>query len=175
MPGNRALVRHVREIDLRQELQIFGREMRRARASRRGVVDLARALSRVGDQLLDVLHRQRRMRDENVRAIDHHAHRREVAFGVERQVLVRVRQDRVADRDREQRVSVRRGFRDDVTAHRAARSRAVLDDAGLAERVLEALRHHARARIDAAADGGRRDDADRFRGKGLCGRRRRQA
>ena len=53
-------------------------------------------------------------------------------------------------------------------ADAAAAAAAIVDDHGLADRLLERLLDRARQRVGAAARRERHDDVDRLRRKGLC-------
>ena len=100
----------------------------------RGIGELARIGLGVGDQLLDVFRRHRRMHHQHQRAGADQADRLEILARVVADIAVERRIDRQRPGAAEhQRVAVRRGLGDRARRDRAARAAAVLDHDLLAE------------------------------------------
>ena len=136
--------------------------------ARGGVVE--RAGLRLGerDELLEVLRRHLRIDHHHELGIVERRHRHEVAH--QRIRLVRkqrlVRGERVGDG--EQRVAVRRRFRDHVGADHRGRAGPVLDDHRLLELLGQGLRDLAAEYVARAAGAERRNDLDRAGRIVLC-------
>ena len=161
-----ALERHVHQIGAGHGLEHLGGEMRRGAGARRRIVDAARLRLGVGDELLEVGHRQRRV---------HHQHQRDRGqLGDRREILDRVvgrllqaGVDRERDGGDQQGVAVGRGLGHDGGADRAAAARPVVDHGGLAPVVVHALRDQPRDRVGGAAGDERHDQVDLLAGIGL--------
>ena len=107
--------------------------------------------------------------DEDVGQGRDQRNRCEGGIGIERQLLVERRVDRVgADRAHAQRVAVRRGARHLGGAKVAAGARLVFDQEALAQRLVQLVADHAGEGVGVAAGGERNDDCDRF--VGIAGR-----
>ena len=161
-----ALERNVHQLGAGHGLEHLGREMRRGAGTGRRVVEAGWLRLGVVDELLDVLHRQRRM---------HHQHQRDRGdLGDRREILDRVvglllqaGVDREGDGRDQQRVAVRRGLGGGAGADGAAAARAIVDDDGLAPAVGEALRDQPRDRVGGAARDERHHQLDLTAGIGL--------
>jgi hypothetical protein len=94
---------------------------------------------------------------------------REVALGVVRKLGVGRRDDRVRRRHHQQRVTIRRCLGDRISAHDAARGRAIVDDHRLAERLLQMRLQQTRGRVVEPAGRERHDQPDRPAREGLRG------
>jgi hypothetical protein len=125
-----------------------------------------------GDQLLQVLRRQRLFADEPHRTIGDQRNRREIAHHVERQIESRAIDDMGLPMAEDQCVAVRRRARDLGGANGAGRAGRIFDDDILAECALHTVSEDAAERIGRPAGRERHDDRDRPRriGLGGCGR-----
>ena len=166
-----AAIRDVLEVDAGLYLELLHRQMRERPRTRRTVGELAFVRLRVVDELWQRLHRQRRGNDEDVGRATDHRDGREILDRIVGQLAhrrIRAVCAHVADH---QRVAVGRGARGCLRADDAAAAALVLDDDGLAKRLLQAFANRPGDEIDAPARLHRRDDLDRLRRVGpLCHR-----
>ena len=95
---------------------------------------------------------------------------REVAHGIVRQLLVERRGDRLVDPENKDRVAVGRRFRRQLGPEQPARSRAIVDDDGLAQVLAQFRRENPRDDIRCGGGAKRDDDAHRPGGIGVAGR-----
>ena len=102
------------------------------------------------------------MRDDRERRDGDARDRLEVARNVVRHFLVQARVDHVIDAEHDQRVAIRRRFRDGAGADVAAGAALVLDDDTLAPHLGEPLPEHAGDDVGRSARGERHDDLDRL-------------
>ena len=154
---------------LGQQLEQFGRQMGAGAAARRREAHLARIGARVGDQLLGVLERriQRHRRDQR-----RHAHQRDandVLGGVVRQLVVQRGVAGKRGNHHAKGQTVGRGLGKLVYANDAVGAGLVLDDDGLAQRLLQADLQHACHLVGEAAGRVGNDDAYRLGGPGRLG------
>ena len=108
------------------------------------------------DQLLEILCRQIGAPDQQARHPRDHGDRREIGDRIVRQRRIKRGVDRVAAEAHQQRVAIRRRFRDRRRGQVAAGAGAVLDQDGLFQRRCHRIGDRARHRIGRAA--GRRAD-----------------
>src|SRR4051812_15011419 len=128
-----------------------------------GQLALAGAFA-VGDQLLDVLHRQIVVHHQDVGRGDDRADRQQIRAHVVRHVLDERRRHRIHRRAGEEGgVAVGRRLRGEVAAERAARAALVLDEYRLVHRLAKARGDHATDRIGHAAGTVGHDEPDRLR------------
>ncbi|MNS48014.1 hypothetical protein D3C72_805710 [compost metagenome] len=149
--------------------------MARAAVAARTIVQLARILLRVDDQVrqrLDVvLLGEFIVHHQHVRHRRHDRHRREILDRVVRQVGEQPGVDGVrGHRAHDQRVAVGRRLGHQIGADIAARARPVLHDHGLAERTAHLFGQHAGHGVQRAAGRVRHDKADRL-GREISGLR----
>jgi len=95
----------VQQIDAGHQLEQLAAEMLEAADADRGILQLARLLLGGGQQLLDRMHRQLRIDDQDIGAGGENGDRRERFDRIVRQ-LVEPGIDRVRERDDQQRVAV---------------------------------------------------------------------
>ena len=93
----------------------------------------------VRDQLLDVVHRKRRIREQQQRRGRHLRDRREIGGHVERHALVQPLVQHGGNIHQQQGAAVGRRLGDGVDAHHAAGADAVLDHHRLLEPLLQPL------------------------------------
>ena len=126
-------------------------------------------LLRERDQLLHGARRHGRMCDEHVAKPAHEIRDgREVFLRVVRELLVHASVDHEGSRIVEQRVAVRRGFRNDIGPHDAIRACAVIDHDRLPHLRFDLPRERARVGVDRAAGDERHHEADGPTGVRLC-------
>jgi hypothetical protein len=156
-----SLVRHVHHVDSGHGEEERHVEVRGRARSCRAVVELARVLLRVVDELLQVLHRHRRVRHDDLVRVRHHGDRLEV---LERVVgLLRLVQRGVDDVGRahhQDGVAVGRRGRDELGADETAGTGLVVHHDRLSEDLRHLLTHRASERVAGAADGERHDQLD---------------
>jgi hypothetical protein len=120
-----------------------GREERReemlaAAVARRRVVDLARALLHISDELGERLHGQRRIDDQHARLAADQRDGRKVLDGIVGELRVQRGADGIGLRREQQRVAVGRCAGDDLAADRRAGAGLVLDHDLLPEPLSQA-------------------------------------
>ena len=168
----RALVRHMRDVDAREALEQFHREVVGCAVAGRPIVELARLGLRQRDELAHRRRRHRRMGDQQVGPDHKLADRREVAQRVVGHVAPQVRQHRQRTGAGDvQRVAVGHRVRGEFGRDQAAGAAAVVDDELLAELRGHAGRENARDHVRRAAGRRRENDADRLVRVGLRGGR----
>ena len=117
---------------------------------------------RIGDEFLEVLHRQILARDQRDRRFGKKSNRREILGGVVKRLLVKRLVLRVrADARQDHVVAVGRGIRDALAAIHAAGAADIFDHHLLAEHLAHARREHAPDRVLRAARRERNDHGDR--------------
>ena len=134
-----------------------------AAVTRRRVVDPARPLFHVRNELLERLDRQRGGDDEHAGLATDQRDRREVLDRVIGKLGIQRGADRIGLRREQKRVAVWRRLRHDVGADGRARAGLVVDDHLLAEPLRELLRDHAHRPVDRTARREGHDDAHRPR------------
>ncbi|MNC84818.1 hypothetical protein D3C83_03860 [compost metagenome] len=140
------------DVELGHRLEQLAAQLVRAAVARRRVVQLPGPRLRERDEILDVLHRQRRMRRQHVGHADHQRDRREIPDRVVRQLGVNRRVGAVAGvGPHQQRIAVGRGAGRNLGADRAAGARARVVDHGLAEAFAHFLTEHAGEQIGLGA------------------------
>src|SRR6266571_5247462 len=170
----RALVGHMGHLDSGDLFQLLGDQVSLRAVAGRAVGELAAFRPCVGDELLQILDRKRRMDHEHPGRAAEERDVREVAQRIEGEIPGQRRRDAVRrDPRHDQRVSVGSGLRHELRADHAAGPGAVLDDEILLEAFTEPLPHEPPQRIRGAARSKRHDDAHRLCGPGLsvCTRR----
>ena len=126
----------------------------------------------IGDELLEVRHRQTCLGDQQQRRRPGEADRLEAGQRVVGQLLEQGGVGDVrADRAEPDRVAVGRGVRELGQSDRAAGAADVLDHHGLLEVRRHALRHRAGQRVAGTAGRERHDQGERLGGKALGGSR----
>ncbi len=140
----------------------------RAADSDRAVIELPRSLLGVGDHFRERLHRQLGARHDHDREDADQRDGLEILRAIESELSI----ERLVDRDRSgagghQCVAVRGGFGGGEGAGVAARTRAIVDDEGLPDRLAHTVEQDARDDVARAAAGERDDDRDRPGGIGL--------
>ena len=143
--------------------------MRGAAHAGRAVAQLARIGLGVGDELVEVAPRHRRVRHQRIGADRDVDDRGEILRDVVGRHLVDRDRERQAARRVEQGRAVGRRGDHRLGADDAGRARAVLHDELLAEPLGELLRQQPRHHVDAAARRHRHDDAHRLVGVGGVG------
>ncbi len=113
------------------------------------------------DQLPHRIRGQRRMQDDRAGERGDFRDGREIPGEVVPQLRIKARGDRVGNASQQQRVAVRRGFRDLLRADVAARAGAILDDHRLARPLAELLPDEARQHVGRPAGSERHHDPDR--------------
>ena len=112
----------------------------------------------VGDEFLEIVHRQVRPGDDRDRSYREIGHRREIGLHiVERLLVERLVLRMRADAAEHHRVAVRLGIGDALGTGHATGAADVLDDDLLAEQFAHALRHDAADRVLRSAGGERND------------------
>ena len=164
----RALVGDVGHLDPGDLFQLL-RDQVPLRAVARGTIsELAGFLSRIGDELLQVLRRQRRVHDQHARRAAEERDVGEIAQRIEREALRERGRDAMrGDTRDDQCVPVGRGLRDELRADDAARPSAVLDDEILLQGLAQPLRYQATQSVGGSARRERNDDAHRLGGPSL--------
>ena len=157
---SRSLVVHRRQFDLRHRLQQLCGEVTDRAASRRRIVDFARFCFRNGDELLHILHRQRRVHYECGGHVRDDSDRREVIHRVVVELLDHRRVDGVPRRHHDQRVAVGRSACGHFGANRATGAAAVVDDHLLPEGLAHLGREHAADDVGISARGEGNDHPD---------------
>ncbi len=154
-------------IDAGADAEALGIELVGRADTGRAVVERARLGLRRSDQRPNRVDAARRRDDQRLRQQPERRHARQVALRVVGRVGIGRRRDGVGRRLDQQRVAVGPCAGDGGGADRAARSRLVLDDEGLAELLAELLGDHARHHVGRAAGGQRHDDVHRPVGPAL--------
>ena len=162
-----ALVGDVNELRAGDDVEELAREVVRGAGAARAEVERAGLGFREGDELLQVLRRQRRLRDHHVRHRRDQAHRREVLHRVVVDLRVQRRADGERRRDQHDGVAVGRRPRRRLGADVAAGAAAVLGHHRLAEARRQPLGDQPAEDVGAAAGRERQDEADRARGPGV--------
>ena len=158
-----AAIRNVIELHAGHRAKQRGEQVLAAAVAGRRIVDLAGPRLGVGDQLLQGLHRQRRIDDDDARFATDQRDRREVVDRIESQVRIQGRTDRIGLRSQQQRVAVGRRLGDELAADRRSRAGLVLDEDRLPETLGQLLRDQAHRAVDRASRRKRHDDAHRPR------------
>ena len=123
-----ALVRDVREIDLRRRHEERAGEVRRVAHAGRAEIELAGLRARERHELLRRLHRQRRVHDHDLAVRQRDLRdRREILVRVVRELAVHQRVRVVRTGGVEQRVAVARALRDHLGADHAGRAGPVVE------------------------------------------------
>jgi hypothetical protein len=166
-----AFVRHVHDIDLRRALEELAAQMRRRAVARGREMQLAGAAPRQRDQLFHVLHRQRRVGDEQEGRRRNQYHRREIAQRIVRELRIEARVDRETRKSGQHGVAVRRRLRNDLRSDVAACAGSIIDEDLLPEGDREVLSDRACDDVGRAARRKRRDPAYGLAGIGGARRR----
>ena len=177
---HRALVGHVHHLRAGHDLEHFAAEVRQRAGAAGAVVEAVRRGLRVGDQVLQRFHRQRRVDHDQLRRRADQRNRLEVAQRhVSGFVEQRVDHDR-RDAADHQRIAVGQRFGRDLGAEAAAGTGTVVDHHALVPRLDQLLADDAGDDVGGAARRVRRDHADRLGGISLardgagCQRKRQQ-
>ncbi|MNV61596.1 hypothetical protein D3C71_1541090 [compost metagenome] len=166
--GAAALVRHVRERQLRRTLEHLASQMARCARARRPHVDLVALPSDVGDQLLHIGGLDVGADHQHVRHRGQQRDGREVLDRVVRNARIQRRVDAMrAGGGQQQRVAVRRGRGHLLGGDGAVGAALVLDDDALAQRLARFRRDRARQDVRRAARRVRHDQRDGFGRIGL--------
>src|SRR2546423_3641435 len=176
--GNRrrkAAVGYMDDEELRFALQKLHGEMRGAPAADRSIRELPGMRTRIGDEALEVADIELRHHDQHLRRRSEERDRREILVRVVGQILVEMlcRRDRPINAH-EQRVAVGRRLGRGLGADVAARAAAVIDDEGLAERLVQPGGERAADDVGSRSWRKRDDHAYGFRRIGLSGREQRR-
>ena len=115
----------------------------------------------VGNKFLDVLHRHRRMNDENIRARAGQRHRRETFVDVIRHLFIETRVDDDTGADHEQGITIGSRVSDQRHAEIAAGAGVILDIELFAQAVAQLLCDQACHHVGGAGRRERHDDFDR--------------
>ena len=143
-----AAIGHMLHVEAGALLQHLAAEMRAGARSAGAEEVLAGIGLHQGHQLRHRVRRKGELGDEDVGHRPQHADRREVLLGIERQLGVERRRDRVAgDGVEPDRVAVGRRLGEDVGADIAARTALVLDDELLAGELAQFLADDARQHV----------------------------
>ena len=138
--GADSLVGNVRHLRAGERQEKLSREVRQAARTRRAVVQFPRRRAGVGDELAQVLSRQRRRHDDEKRRSRGERDGHEVAYRVVGKLAEELRGARERGEREEQRVAVRRALGDMIGADDAGARRAVLDHEALPEPLAQMLR-----------------------------------
>jgi hypothetical protein len=157
-------VGNMQDVDAGHGAHRFHGEMLVRSRSGRSIGNLAWLRPGEGDELLDRIRRERRMRKQHERPARHVDDRREVVDRVVRQLRIERRRMREACiRPEEQRVTVGRRLRHEVRADGAGSASAVLDEDRLPPQFLQLGGHDAAVDVRRAAGWEGHDHAHRLR------------
>lgn len=124
-----ALVGDMNKVDTGVHLDQLNREMAARRADTRGCEgERARLRFRQSDQLFQISHRHRRMRNQHAWTERNRCYGHKIPMGIVGQLRIKAHIDREARRDDEQGMSVGRRACRDLAAHNAVRATAIVDD-----------------------------------------------
>jgi len=155
------------EVDPGHHLEELAGNMDRCSGTAGCHIDPARIGLGVGDELGDCPRRNRGADLHDEGDADDGSDGRDIAKEIEAEIFIKRRIDRIARRDLQERVSVRRRSQSGLGADIARSASAVLDDELAAETLREPLCHHARNDVGGAPGGKADDDAHRPRRIGL--------
>jgi hypothetical protein len=166
--GRAALVRHMHHLQAGFHEEEFHCQMLAAAHADRCVRKLPRVRLDVGEELLEVHRRNRRVHGQVERRIEQHADGSEVLHRIVRQRLLGGgREHHAGLRAIGERMPVRRRFRGRIERNDLARARPVLDDERLPQALAQVFAHDAREGIAQTARRVRNDEADRLGGIAL--------
>ena len=152
----------MRDCDTGILLQHFYRQMTRRADTIGRRVELAGALLGQGHQFRHASDRHAWMHSQYQRHRRDPRHGIEVLDRIEREFLVQAHIDRQRRTRKQYRIAVRRRPRDRLGTYQSTRAGAVIDDACLAQRLVEFFGEHARLNVETAARRERHDDANRL-------------
>ena len=161
--GSRALVRHVDDVDASRVLEQLAGQVQRRADPGRAIGQLAGIGLGIGDQFGDGFDRQIVVHRQHIKTRDRGDDAVEILDRIERQRAVKPGHVSHAAVIEQERVTVRRRFRDFVHADAAAGAAAIIDHDRLAEPLAERIGNQPRDRIDGATRRERHDQADRMR------------
>ena len=165
-----ALVGDVLHVDAGHVVEQFTGQVADAGDTRGGETDFFRIGLGVGDELLEVLRRQRGMGDKNIRGAGDLGDRCEILHRVIGHFVIKAGADAdIGDVTEHHGVTIGGRFRDNGHADVAVGAGAVVDDDLLAQLIRQHRRNRTRQRIRAAARGVGHDKTHRTRRIGLRG------
>ena len=167
----RAFVEHGRDLDVGLFAKHLDREMVGGSRAGRGEVQFTRMALRIGDQLLQIRHRQRRRHRQDEGTRGDHRDRRKILDHVERQFLEQAHVHRVRVGGQQQRVAVFRRARGRLRRDVGRRARPVFDDERFAQSRAQAVADQPCRQVGEGAGRHADDDLHRLARIGLLRRR----
>ena len=155
------------DVDLQCRIQPSRRKVMRSPDARCADRKLPRIGPAEGNHVLEIVERDRRVREQHERRLGDHRDRREIGGHVERCGFVEPLRQDSAGLHEQQRVPVGCGLRDEAGADDGARTGSIFDHDRLLQLLLKLLGNDARRGVDRAARRDRHDQRDRTIGISL--------